>query len=258
MLAVAWLLAAAPSAIRASATPTEYTKNQAPVYDDDFIGPAPYKTPLYLPTADGALSGRIIAIDAGHGGYDGGAKGGAGLWEKTYNLQISLALKDQLTAQGATVIMTRDGDYSLADFRPAIRKKRQDMERRAQLVLAGGAELLVSIHQNEYRKASEHGPQVFYRADCAAGKAFAALVQTNLNAELLPSSHRKANVGDFYTNSLGIPSALIECGFLSNPTEEANLRDSAYQRRIASAIVKSITEWFAQENPPAAAARENR
>ncbi|MDR0395797.1 MAG: N-acetylmuramoyl-L-alanine amidase [Oscillospiraceae bacterium] len=216
-------------------------------------------TPVYQPTAEGSLSGHIIAVDPGHGGYDGGARAAnRGLWEKVYNLRIALELKDMLIANGATVVMTRDTDEALNDPNPPGRKKRQDMERRAERVLTHGAEMLLSIHQNDYRVASQHGPQVFYRKDCAAGRELAVLLQTNLNEELYPGSRRRANVGDFYINSLGIPSALVECGFLSNAAEEAKLRDPEYQRRIAQAITQSVIEWFARDNLPQAAAREDR
>jgi len=251
MLSVGWLLSDSPL-IRSIATIAVSGEVE------DFIGPPSYPSPIYPPASNGALNGRIIAIDPGHGGYDGGAKGGNGLWEKTYNLQISLKLKDALCSLGATVIMTRDKDYALSDPNPSMRKKRQDMERRAQVVLAGRAEALISIHQNEYRAKSQYGPQVFYRKDCPAGHELAILLQTNLNAELLPGSRRRANVGDFYINSLGIPSALVECGFLSNPTEEAKLRDAAYQDRVVETIVHTLVQWFALEEHPAAAERENR
>jgi N-acetylmuramoyl-L-alanine amidase len=215
--------------------------------------------PIFEATGEGPLSGRVIAIDPGHGGYDGGARAlNRGRWEKVYNLEISLRLRDALTARGATVVMTRDGDYSLNDPDPPIRKKRQDMERRAELVLNSGAELLLSVHQNEYRNKSQRGPQVFFRKDCAAGQALAAILQTHMNAELLPDSRRRANYGDFYITSLGIPSVLIECGFLSNAGEEALLRDADYQMRVAESIARGVEEWFAVGGRPAAAAREDR
>ncbi|GHU75178.1 hypothetical protein AGMMS49992_18600 [Clostridia bacterium] len=216
-------------------------------------------TPVFKPTADGALTGHIIAVDPGHGGYDGGARAAnRGPWEKVYNLQISLTLKDILTSRGATVVMTRDTDTALNDPNPPIRKKRQDMERRAERILTHGSEMLLSIHQNDYRVASQRGPQVFYRKDCEAGQMLAVVLQSHLNDALYPGSRRRANVGDFYINSLGIPSSLVECGFLSNAAEEAKLRDPAYQRRIAEAIADAVEEWFALEAMPTPALREDR
>ncbi len=210
------------------------------------------------PAAHGPLKGHIVAVDAGHGGYDGGAKAPGGRWEKEYNLQIAKYLQEYLHSLGAEVVMTRDGDYALCDVNPKMRKKRQDMERRAELVLDAGAEVLVSIHMNEYRDKGQSGPQVFFRKDCPAGRQFAGLIQTSMVEALKPRRKRTALSGDFYIVSLGIPSALVECGFLSNAAEEALLRTEAYGRRVAEAIGNGVVAWFAQETRPEAAPRENR
>ena len=211
-----------------------------------------------IPAAEGPLKGRVIAVDAGHGGYDGGARAPCGQWEKVYNLNIAQRLRDYLHSLGAEVVMTREGDYALCDPNPKGRKKRQDMERRADVVILGGAEMLVSIHMNEYRQKSQSGPQVFYRGDCEAGKALAEVIQAQMIEALLPKNKRVAHVGDFYITSLGIPSVLVECGFLSNPAEEALLRTDAYAQQVAEAIGKGIMGWFALEERPVAATRENR
>jgi N-acetylmuramoyl-L-alanine amidase len=213
---------------------------------------------LAAPAETGPLKGRVIAVDAGHGGYDGGAKSPGGLWEKGYNLAISEYLREELYALGADVVMTRDGDYALCDAHPQMRKKRQDMERRADLVLVGGAELLISVHMNNYRDSAQSGPQVFYRADCPAGQRLAEVMQTEMIEALSPRRKRSAQVGDFYMLSLGIPSVLVECGFLSNPAEEALLRSDAYRRQVAAAIADGVVAWFALEETPEAAAREDR
>jgi len=192
---------------------------------------APASKQAMTPAAEGPLAGHIIAVDPGHGGYDGGARTPNGPWEKVYNLNVALRLRDYLYSLGADVIMTRDGDYALCDRNPPMRKKRQDMERRAEKVLNGGAELLVSIHMNDYRHRSQSGPQVFNRPDCPASILLSQVMQAQLIEEISPKRHRSANAGDFYITSLGIPSVLIECGFLSNPAEEALLRTDAYTER---------------------------
>ncbi len=223
-----------------------------------FIPYEPVRSSSSVPAMEGPLVGHVIAVDAGHGGYDGGAHAPGGRWEKAYNLDIALRLRDYLHSLGATVVMTRDGDYALCDPKPKIRKKRQDMERRADLVLVGGAEVLVSIHMNEYRDRGQSGPQVFYRPDCPAGTQFASVLQNHLVEALVPKRARTALSGDFYITSLGIPSALVECGFLSNTAEEALLRTDAYCDRVAAAIGDGIAAWFAMEEHPEAAVREER
>ncbi len=222
------------------------------------VFPASTEVPVQSAAADAPLSGRVVAVDAGHGGYDGGARAPGGRWEKAYNLDVALRLRDCLSALGATVVMTRDGDYALCDPNPKGRKKRQDMERRAEIVTAGGAELLVSVHMNEYRDTRQSGPQVFFRSDCAAGRALAELTQGKMVETLSPKRARAASPGDFYILSLGIPSMLVECGFLSNPAEEALLRTDAYESLVAQAIADGVAAWFALEERPKAAPRENR
>jgi len=198
-----------------------------------------------------ALSGLCIALDAGHGGYDGGAVGRKSrVTEKELNLHVALRLRELLRAQGAHVILTRVGDYSLVDDHPPIRKKLQDMQRRALLVLEGGADLLLSIHMNEYSNGRQAGPQVFFREGCPAGKDLAETLQTAMNAGLQPARNRQANAGDYYILTLGIPSALVECGFLSNTREEALLQEAAYRERVARSIRDGVLDWAQREGRP--------
>lgn len=217
----------------------------------------PEEAPVAAPVEQ-TLAGRVVAVDAGHGGYDGGARAPCGRWEKVYNLTVAKALQKELEARGAQVVMTREGDYALCDKNPPIRKKRQDMERRAALVLGAGAEMLVSIHMNEYRDRSQSGPQVFCRADCPAGRQLAETVQAAMIESLSPKKERAASAGDFYILSLGIPSVLVECGFLSNAAEEALLRQDAYCERVAAAIADGIADYYALDAREEAAPREDR
>ena len=79
----------------------------------------------------GMLDGLCIAVDAGHGGYDGGAVGRvSGVPEKGLNLDVAQRVRELLLAHGAEVVMTRTDDYALCDENPPIRKKLQDMQRR--------------------------------------------------------------------------------------------------------------------------------
>ena len=217
----------------------------------------PEEAPVAAPVEQ-TLAGRVVAVDAGHGGYDGGARAPCCRWEKAYNLTVARALQKELEARGAQVVMTREGDYALCDKNPPIRKKRQDMERRAALVLGAGAEMLVSIHMNEYRDRSQSGPQVFCRADCPAGRQLAETVQAAMIESLSPKKERAASAGDFYILSLGIPSVLVECGFLSNAAEEALLRQDAYCERVAAAIADGIADYYALDAREEAAPREDR
>ena len=192
----------------------------------------------------GPLYGLCIAVDAGHGGYDGGAVGRvSGTPEKGLNLDVAQRVERLLTAQGARVIMTRTGDYALCDEDPPIRKKLQDMQRRARIITDAQADLVLSIHMNEYAGRSESGPQVFYRENCPAGRLLAGAMQQAMTAQLAPKKEREALGGDYYILTLGIPGVLVECGFLSNREEEAMLLTEEYRERVATAIAAGVLAW---------------
>jgi len=203
----------------------------------DDAGQAVYASP-------GPLAGLTVAVDAGHGGYDGGAVGRvSGVPEKGLNLDVAQRVEELLLELGADVLMTRTGDYALCDDNPPIRKKLQDMQRRAELILLNEADIVLSIHMNEYAGRSESGPQVFYREGCPAGRLLAGAVQSAMIRELKPRKERPALGGDYYILTLGIPSVLVECGFLSNKAEEALLMQETYRQQIAQAIVHGVLDW---------------
>ena len=190
------------------------------------------------------LEGLTVALDPGHGGYDGGAVGRvSGTPEKGLNLDVALRLARLLEARGARVVMTREDDRALCDEHPPIRKKLQDMQRRAVVIAEGGADMVLSIHMNEYAGRRESGPQVFYREDCPAGRLLAGAIQAAMITGLSPKMERTALPGDYYILTLGMPSALVECGFLSNKEEEALLLTEDYRERVAQAICEGVLSW---------------
>jgi len=198
--------------------------------------------------APGPLHGLTIAVDAGHGGYDGGAVGRvSGVPEKGLNLDVAQRLEKLLLAQGADVVMTRTGDYALCDEDPPIRKKLQDMQRRAEIIRLNDADMVLSIHMNEYAGRSESGPQVFYRESCPAGRLLAGAIQEAMIRELKPAKERPALGGDYYILTLGVPSVLVECGFLSNREEEARLLQAEYRQIVAQSIAQGVLDWQALE-----------
>ena len=196
--------------------------------------------------APGPLAGLKILVDPGHGGYDGGAKcRDSGVWEKELNLAVSLALRDALTRQGAQVILTREADVDLTSpNRPAtLTKKRQDMLARVAIATDNAVDLLLSIHMNEYRMRAESGPQVFYRAGQEGSRLLAGCIQEALITRLQPQKQRTAMAGDYFILQLDVPSVLVECGFISNPTEEKLLLSADYQNHLAEAIADGVVEF---------------
>ncbi len=199
-----------------------------------------------VPTAgEGALSGFTVALDPGHGGYDGGARAhDSGIWEKEITLQIALAVEKELLARGAQVVLTRREDLCLAAGEGASKaRKREDLKARTDLAQAAGADVFLSIHLNEYRSRAESGPQVFYQKGGEAGRLLAGVLQSALIRGLEPLRERSAMAGDYYVLRSALPSALVECGFLSNAAEEKLLLEPAYQAKIACALADGLEEY---------------
>lgn len=218
--------------------------------------PDPSAVPMStaVPTAApaGSLSGLTILIDPGHGGYDGGARcRDSGVWEKEINLAVALETEQALVRRGAEVLMTRreDNDLCEAERPAALTKKRQDMQNRIALALEHQADMVLSIHMNEYRNRSESGPQVFYRQACDAGRLLAGCMQDALIRRLQPKKERTAMAGDYFILQLDVPSVLIECGFISNAAEEKLLLDADYQARLAEAIAEGAEEYLRLTQP---------
>lgn len=195
-------------------------------------------------TAEGPLTGRVILVDAGHGGTDGGARAkDSHVWEKELNLQVAQALQKQLEQSGARVIMTRESDMHYSQH------KRTDLTARLDLAQEGGADLIISIHMNEYRSRKESGPQVFYRAGQSQSRLLAGALQESLIRTLSPSRRRSAMAGDYFILSLDIPSVLVECGFLSNAEEEKKLLTAEYRQLVAQAVHDGIVTYFSLPAP---------
>ncbi len=193
------------------------------------------------------LAGQVICLDPGHGGYDGGARArDSGIWEKVINLSVAQKAATVLEELGARVVLTRTADYALCDEEKPKggTKKRQDMERRVQLIKDEGCTMVISIHMNEFRSRSQAGPQVFYRKGKDEGRLLAGIMQQALIEGLSPKRRRVATSGDFFILTLDIPSVLVECGFISNAEEERLLLTEEYQQKIAKAIAAGATEYF--------------
>ena len=240
-----WLAAAVIAVLLLGAVAAVLAANKAGSGQKQ-VAPAPAQTaqpPEPLP-----LTGWVILVDPGHGGYDGGARARvSGTWEKHINLAVALEVEKSLAARGASVVMTRREDEDLCEAeRPAsLTKKRQDMENRVAIAVANHADMVLSIHMNEYRDTRQSGPQVFYRQGADAGRLLAGCLQEALIAHLSPARERQAMAGDYFILQLEAPSALVECGFISNAAEEKLLLTPAYQARLGEAIAEGAAAYAA-------------
>ncbi len=189
---------------------------------------------------------NTVIIDAGHGGVDGGATSCTGVLESKFNLDIALKLNDLMHLLGINTVMIRDTDRSVYTKGETIaQKKVSDLKERVRIVNETPNALLVSIHQNHFPDAKYSGAQVFY-ASTEGSQILAKTMQTAFVQTINPNSHRQCKKSDgvYLMQHINCPGVLIECGFLSNPTEEYYLRDNAYQQKLCCVITCSVSNYL--------------
>ena len=191
----------------------------------------------------GSLKGMLVALDAGHGGFDGGAEGASGIHEDELNLAVTKMLREELIARGAGVVLTREGEDALANT------KNEDMMRRRDVIQESGADIMVSVHMNKFFDTDVCGPQVFFMSGSENGKYLAERIQEYLNEAAPQSKKRYALTGDYYMlRSVDATAVIVECGFLSNAAEENLLQSESYQRKLAKAIANGITDYISSDS----------
>ncbi len=198
-------------------------------------------------SAEASLPEKIIIIDPGHGGEDCGAIGADGTYEKDLNLAVSLVLGNKLTDLGYTVIYTRTDDRLLYREEENIFgfRKIYDLRNRCALSEDYPQAMYVSVHMNSFGQASCRGLQVYYAPDRADSHLFAEKIQQAVVENLQPDNHRTIRSGkDLYLlEHVKNPVVLIECGFISNAEECADLSDEGYRNRLADAIAQGIVAF---------------
>jgi N-acetylmuramoyl-L-alanine amidase len=192
---------------------------------------------------------KIILVDPGHGGIDGGAVAKSGILEKDINLLIGKKLKAQLEKQGYKVIMSREEDMGLYTDEGRIRKKKiEDLENRLKLKKESNCDMFISVHLNAFPETQYYGAQVWYGGNEESRK-FAAILQRTMREQLDKENKRvqkpAGNAFRILRDNGSTAAVLVECGFLSNAAEEAKLKTGDYQQKIADAISKAVDEYFA-------------
>lgn len=249
--------------------------------------PAPAQTP---PTPLAAKSGRtiIIAIDAGHGGEDPGAKGRKGTREKDVTLAIARRLKEAIDREpNMRGVLTRDDDF----FIP--------LQGRVQKARRINADLFISVHADSFIRPDARGSSVFALSENGATSVAARwlakkeneadliggvnldvsdpyLKQTLLDLSQTATINDSLKLARAVLDNLGkintlhkgsveqagfavlkapdIPSILVETAFISNPAEEKKLKDESYQQKLAESILSGIKHYFTK-NPALARSR---
>ncbi len=192
---------------------------------------------------------KVIVIDAGHGIPDSGAVGKNGTLEANLNLDIAKKLQSYLEESGAYVLMTRIDDNSVAsDLNDKIRNiKRNDLNYRRNFKEDAECDVFLSIHMNKFPEEKYYGAQVFYSKTPDNSQILGECIQERLKAEIKNGNHRvakKSNNDIFILKDATVPSAIVECGFLSNENEEKLLNTEEYRDKVAMAIFMGITDYF--------------
>lgn len=191
------------------------------------------------------LQDTIIMVDAGHGGRDSGTYYGD-ILEKDINLEIAKELEKELTKYGAIVYMTRKRDVDLSSIYDSA-KKRGDLYRRLLLIKEKKCDLYISIHINWYDDNTLRGAEVLYNSINKENKVLAQSIMNRFKKEL--DSNRNIKTTDLYMyRNTTTPGVLVECGYLSNPTERKLLQKEEYQKRLAKTIIKGIIDFMRKEN----------
>lgn len=196
----------------------------------------------YLPVMADTAEVFTVVIDPGHGGMDGGASTPSGVKESHINLEISARLESLLKFMGCHTVMTRNTDTHLggSNF-----KKTDDIKARLAVAEENSADVLISIHQNHYSDSRYGGAQVFY-GGVDGSDALAQKVQENLKTALDKNNNRAIKNGTdtaYLMKNAFCNAILVECGFLSNPSDAENLQREEYQKKVAVAVAAGLIQF---------------
>lgn len=205
-----------------------------------------------------ALEGKLIVLDPGHGGVDGGASHGEVI-ESTITLQLVQEVKRQLEKRGASVILTRsmeadaieeaqpDGEY------PTVRaRKRADLLYREKKMNEAKADAILSVHVNSVPQSKWRCTQVFFHEEGTVnGQPLAKAIQQSLRDTLQNTEHEAMVIRQIYLlKKANAPALLVETGIISNDEERELLQSKEYQQQIAQGIVEGLEQFFQSQAQP--------
>ena len=167
-----------------------------------------------------------VVIDAGHGGYDRGGIPGQRVSEKDMTLDVARRLKSVLAASGYRVVMTRDSDV----FVP--------LGTRCAIANSNRNAIFVSVHFNSATRSGASGIETYFynRESLSLASAIHHYV-----AGGAPSDNRGVRRRGYYVlRRTNMPAVLVECGFLTNPTEAGYAQNASYRQKLAEAIAAGV------------------
>ncbi|RHW37276.1 N-acetylmuramoyl-L-alanine amidase [Neobacillus notoginsengisoli] len=194
-----------------------------------------YNNNITIKVVQSGLAGKRIILDPGHGGKDPGAIGPTGLREKVVVLDTALILKAELERAGAIVTMTRSTDVFL------------ELAERTAISNSSDGDAFISLHTDAFNEKT-NGTTSFYNTTVnfngLASKELANAIQKNLIVSL-GTYNRGVKEEAFYVNRMNeLPSILVEMAFISNPSEEALLKTTAFRQKAAIGIKNGLQEYF--------------
>jgi N-acetylmuramoyl-L-alanine amidase len=192
---------------------------------------------IVIDIPEASVRAHVVAIDAGHGGKDTGAIGPTGLLEKDVVLDIAQRVRELLVKAGVQVIMTRETDTFV------------ELPDRPRLARQQGATVFVSIHANASTRQASNGSETYYLTPQSL--ELAQLVQEELARvpNLVPRGTKTANF--LVLRESDVPAVLVEVAYVSNPDEEARLRQQNFRERLAEAVARGVQRFLAVYPVPA-------
>ncbi|WP_144509587.1 SH3 domain-containing protein [Bacillus sp. FJAT-22090] len=183
------------------------------------------------------LAGKKIIVDAGHGAKDPGAVGPKGTKEKDVTLATAIALKAELEAAGAEVVLTRSTDVFL------------ELKQRTDISNKSDYDAFISIHADSFNSSSK-GSTTYYNASVNFNGPRSLTLAKSIQSDLVKAVgtyNRGVKEQVFYVNRMNeLPSVLVELAFISNPKEEAQLASTTFRKNAAVGIRKGFENYFNQ------------
>ena len=190
------------------------------------------------------LKGRKIAIDAGHGGSDSGAIGPTGVMEKTITLRVATELKNLLTAEGATVYMTRTKDTEVSPKKGRATDI-EELQARCDIANNKDADIFISIHMDSFTNDAAKGTTGYYYAlGSKKSRDLADKIRQGVIDQLGTQSRGTQSCNFYVVKHTDMPATLVELAFISNRSEEKLLYSEAGVKKAAQGILDGIEDFF--------------
>lgn len=205
-----------------------------------------------LPLPTSTQNDKItLVIDAGHGGEDAGAVAPDGTLEKDLNLEIANLVCALSVLNGIDVKMTRTEDTLLYDYYGDLedysgQKKVYDLKNRLKIAEGEENPIYLGIHMNKFSSSKYSGAQIYYSKNAKESELVASSLSSKIKRFLQPQNNRqikKADSSIYILNNIDAPAILLECGFLSNESELACLKNEKYRAKLALTIFSSVCEF---------------